>query len=721
MTALLLAVALATAAAPAPQPAATTTASPSSSTAKKPVTHEYQGVKVVDDYEWLENDADPQVKAWSEAQNAQARAWLDKIPGRDALQKRVDTLIRSTSESISDIVDRQGHILAVKFDPKKQQPFLIALPDVDHPEKARVVLDPNVLDPTGHTAIDFWVPSLDGSKVAVSLSKNGSEAGDLHVYAVATGKELDITVPHVNNGTAGGSVAWSGDGKGLWYTRYPRGTEHAAEDMGFYQQVWFHKLGAPSDKDTYELGKELPRIAEIALQSSEDGKFVLAEVKNGDGGEAEYFVKPAGAAWKQISKFEDQVQHGALGLDGAAYLLSRQGAPKGKLLRLDLKAPELAKATVVVPEDEGAIESFLPTAKTLYVVDLLGGPSRVRAFALKGGAAQPVAIPEVSTVGEIVRLSKGDVLLNVQTYTVPPAFYRLEAASGKLVKTALAVKSVADYSDCEVVRDFAVSKDGTKVPVNVIRRKGLKLDGKNPTLLYGYGGYGVSEVPGFSASRRAWIEAGGVYVDANLRGGGEYGDAWHKAGNLLNKQNVFDDFYAAAQYLQKQGYADKDHLVVLGGSNGGLLMGAELVQHPEMWKAVVSMVGIYDMLRVENTPNGGFNVTEYGTVKDPEQFKALYAYSPYHHVKDGQAYPATLFMTGANDPRVDPWHSRKMVARLQAANAAKTPLLLRTSTSSGHGIGSALDEIIAERVDMYGFLLAVLGIDFTPRAGQTTP
>jgi prolyl oligopeptidase len=706
MTALLLAVALATAAAPAPQPAATTTASPSSSTAKKPVTHEYQGVKVVDDYEWLENDADPQVKAWSEAQNAQARAWLDKIPGRDALQKRVDTLIRSTSESISDIVDRQGHILAVKFDPKKQQPFLIALPDVDHPEKARVVLDPNVLDPTGHTAIDFWVPSLDGSKVAVSLSKNGSEAGDLHVYAVATGKELDVTVPHVNNGTAGGSVAWSGDGKGLWYTRYPRGTEHAAEDMGFYQQVWFHKLGAPSDKDTYELGKELPRIAEIALQSSEDGKFVLAEVKTGDGGEAEYFVKPAGAAWKQISKFEDQVQHGALGLDGAAYLLSRQGAPKGKLLRLDLKAPELAKATVVVPEDEGAIESFLPTAKTLYVVDLLGGPSRVRAFALKGGAAQPVAIPEVSTVGEIVRLSKGDVLLNVQTYTVPPAFYRLEAASGKLVKTALAVKSVADYSDCEVVRDFAVSKDGTKVPVNVIRRKGLKLDGKNPTLLYGYGGYGVSEVPGFSASRRAWIEAGGVYVDANLRGGGEYGDAWHKAGNLLNKQNVFDDFYAAAQYLQKQGYADKDHLVVLGGSNGGLLMGAELVQHPEMWKAVVSMVGIYDMLRVENTPNGGFNVTEYGTVKDPEQFKALYAYSPYHHVKDGQAYPATLFMTGANDPRVDPWHSRKMVARLQAANAAKTPLLLRTSTSSGH---------------MYGFLLAVLGIDFTPRAGQTTP
>ncbi len=261
-----------------------------------------------------------------------------------------------------------------------------------------------------------------------------------------------------------------------------------------------------------------------------------------------------------------------------------------------------------------------------------------------------------------------------------------------------------------MVRDFATSKDGTKVPLNIIRKKGTRLDGKNPVMLYGYGGYGLSEVPGFSTGRRVWMDAGGVFVDANLRGGGEYGDEWHKAGNLTRKQNVFDDFYAVAQYLVEQKYTDNEHLVIFGGSNGGLLMGAELTQHPRMWKAVVSAVGIYDMLRVENTPNGAFNVTEFGTVKDPEQFKALYAYSPYHHVKKGESYPATLFMTGANDPRVDPWQSRKMTARLQAANAGKTPILLRTSTTSGHGIGSALDEVIEQRTDLYGFFFEVLGL-----------
>jgi prolyl oligopeptidase len=279
-----------------------------------------------------------------------------------------------------------------------------------------------------------------------------------------------------------------------------------------------------------------------------------------------------------------------------------------------------------------------------------------------------------------------------------------------VARTKLFITSIADYSDCEVVREFATSKDGTKVPLNIIRKKGTRLDGKNPVMLYGYGGYGLSEVPGFSTGRRVWMDAGGVFVDANLRGGGEYGDEWHKAGNLTRKQNVFDDFYAVAQYLVEQKYTDKEHLVIFGGSNGGLLMGAELTQHPRMWKAVVSAVGIYDMLRVENTPNGAFNVTEFGTVKDPEQFKALYAYSPYHHVKKGESYPATLFMTGANDPRVDPWQSRKMTARLQAANAGNTPILLRTSTTSGHGIGSALDEVIEQRTDLYGFFFKVLGL-----------
>ena len=680
--------------------------------AKRTVTREYHGVKVVDDYEWLEREDDPAVRAWSDAQNAAARAFLDHIPGRERLSQRIGQLVRSSGIRYFGVSEHRGVIVAGRSDPAKKQPEIVSLPSTDAPEAARIVLDPNALDPSGHTAIDFWSVSLDGRLVAVSLSKNGSEAGDLHLYEVATGREVDGVVPRVNNGTAGGSVAWNADGTGFWYTRYPRGAERPPEDAAFYQQIWFHKVGRPTEEDVYELGKELPRIAEIALESAQDGSFVLAQVKNGDGGEAGFWLRPARGRWLQLSRFEDGVVEGRLGRDGAAYLLSRAGAPKGKILRVDLASPALHRAKVVVPEGEGAILAFVPTAKALYVVDLLGGPGRIRMFPLGRGAPRDVRVPEVASVRQAEALQNGDVLFEVETYLRPPAFYRTDASGTGLVPTKLAMTSVADYSDCEVVRAYARSKDGTRVPVNVIRRKGIRLDGHNPTILYGYGGYGLSERPAFSTTRRAWMDVGGVYAVANIRGGGEYGDDWHRAGNLTRKQNVFDDFFAAAQLLTAEGYADKEHLAILGGSNGGLLMGAELTQHPASWKAVVSAVGIYDMLRVEGTPNGAFNVTEFGTVKDPEQFKALYAYSPYHHVVDGQAYAATLFLTGANDPRVDPWHSRKMVARLQAANSAKTPILLRTSSSSGHGMGSSLDEIIAERVDMYGFIMALMGIDY---------
>ena len=263
-----------------------------------------------------------------------------------------------------------------------------------------------------------------------------------------------------------------------------------------------------------------------------------------------------------------------------------------------------------------------------------------------------------------------------------------------------------------VVREFATSNDGTKIPVNIIRLKGTKLNGSNPVLLNGYGGFNVSISPGFSALRRVWIEQGGVFAIANIRGGGEFGEDWHRAGSLTNKQNCFDDFAAAMLYLVEAGYTNPQKLAITGGSNGGLLMGAMITQHPELFKATVSSVGIYDMLRNELTPNGNFNIPEYGTVKDTDQFRALYAYSPYHHVEAGVAYPAVLFMTGANDPRVDPMHSRKMTARLQAATTSNNPILLRTSSSTGHGIGTPLNERIKEDVDEFAFLFHELGIKY---------
>jgi prolyl oligopeptidase len=313
-------------------------------------------------------------------------------------------------------------------------------------------------------------------------------------------------------------------------------------------------------------------------------------------------------------------------------------------------------------------------------------------------------------VQQILHLEGDRILFRNITYIEPFVWMKYDAAAGQCQPTALAGAAPADFSDMEVVREFTTSRDGTKIPMNIIRRKGLKLDGDNPTLLYGYGGYSISLSPSFSIARRVWFDQGGVYVVANLRGGGEFGEEWHKAGNLTRKQNVFDDFAACAAYLVKAGYTRRDKLAVEGASNGGLLMGAFLTQHPDTVRAVVSHVGIYDSLRAELEPNGAFNVTEFGTVKDRNQFAALYAYSPYHNVVDGARYPAVLMLTGDHDGRVNPFHSRKMIARLQAANKSKYPILLRTTSSAGHGIGTALDVRIAEEADIYAFLFDQLGI-----------
>jgi prolyl oligopeptidase len=348
----------------------------------------------------------------------------------------------------------------------------------------------------------------------------------------------------------------------------------------------------------------------------------------------------------------------------------------------------------------------------VYASELVGGPSKLQAVDLKTREISDIALPPVSAVNGLVRGEHDEILADIASYVTPPAWYHVQPGHEPR-KTALVVTSAANYDDAEVKREFAVSKDGTKIPLNIIMRKGTKLDGSNPTILYGYGGYGVSMTPYFSSIRRIWLDHGGIYVVANIRGGGEYGEAWHTAGNLTHKQNVFDDFIASAEYLIAQHYTSTPHLAIMGGSNGGLLMGAVLTQRPDLFRAVSSSVGIYDMLRVELDPNGAFNTTEFGTVKDKAQFEALHAYSPYHHVKDGTDYPAVLMMTGDNDGRVNPAHSRKMIARLQAADPHGKPILLRTTAAAGHGIGTALDEVINEQTDNYAFLFHELGVDLT--------
>jgi prolyl oligopeptidase len=684
-------------------------------TAKRPVVNEYHGTKVTDDYQWLEKSDDPESLAWMKDQTKLARGVLDGLPSAAALRQRIGSLLKGQSSSYFYFIRRGATQFALKSDPPKEQPILVTLASVDDPGSAKVLLDPNVLDPSGKTTMDFYVPSLDGKKVAVSISKGGSESGDVHVYDVATGKELADVIPHVNGGTAGGSVVWNKDGSGFFYTRYPHAGEHAAEDLGFFQQVYFHKLGTPIEKDTYSLGKELPRIAEIALATTDDGKYTLAEVANGDGGEFAHYLFD-GKAWKQLTKFEDKVTSMTFGRDGRLYLLSKSGAPRGKILRLDPKKPDLARAELLVPESEATIRSMTLTATRLYVVDLLGGPSQIRLFDLKGKAEAAVPIPPISTVGQIARLGGDDVLIHISSYLAPSAWHRF-AGKGEVTKSKLFNTSPADFTGMEAVRETCVSKDGTKVPINILRKKGMTMDHSAPTLLYGYGGYDISLSPWFDPATLVWLEQGGVYAIANIRGGGEFGEAWHENGKLTKKQNVFDDFAACAAHLSSAGYTRPDRLAIQGGSNGGLLMGAMITQHPELFRAAHSAVGIYDMLRSELWPNGAFNIPEFGTVKDPAQFKALFDYSPYHHVKDGTAYPSVMFTTGLNDPRVDPGQSRKMAARLQAAGG-KNPTLLVVKMDAGHGVGGSLSDEINDSADTFAFFFKELGVEYKPVAGK---
>lgn len=682
-------------------------------TPKRPVADDYHGTKVTDDYRWLENGADPEVRRWSDAQNARARSVLDALPNRPAIQKRVTALLSWESPAYFALEERGGVLFALKQQPPREQPMLITLGSPFEAKSERVVLDPVAIDASGSTAIDFYVPSRDGRYVAVSLSKAGSEDGDVHVYEVATGKELagDV-VPRVNGGTAGGSVAWDADGTGFFYTRYPRGQERPAEDLPFFQQVWFHTLGAATASDTYAIGRDFPRIAEIQLQSSVDGRLTLATVALGDGGQFMHWLRGPAGTWNQLTRYEDGVTVARFGLDGGLYLLSKKDASRGKLLRVPLAEPSLAKATVISPEGEAVLEDVVPARSRIYLREQLGGLSRLRQLDLGGRPLGLVNILPVSSVAGVVRLGEGDdILFGNTSFVAPTAWYRLRADDGRPTKMALAQTSPWDFSRIEVVREEAVSKDGTHVPLSILRPQGIQFDGRNPTLLTGYGGFGIAISPFFSKAYAAWLEQGGVIAVANLRGGSEFGEAWHQAGALTHKQNVFDDFHACARLLVEKGYTRPEKLAIEGGSNGGLLMGAALTQHPDAFRAVVAHVGYFDSLRVEAAPNGVFNTTEYGTVKDAAQFRGLYAYSPYHHVKDGSQYPAVLFMTGANDPRVDPFHSRKMVARLQASGTAQ-PVLLRTSSGSGHGFGTALSERIAQTVDAYAFLFAQLGVRY---------
>ena len=681
-------------------------------TEEQPVIDEYYGIRVIDDYRWLEDQADPAVRQWTRIQNAHSREILDQFPSREAIHARIAQLYHETSTDYLGLRYQSGFLFGLKWQPPKQQRFLVLQRSPTDTSTESIVIDPNQLDPAGTTAIDWYVPSPDGKLVAVSLSRSGSEDGVLHVYESATGKELADQIPRVQYPTGGGSAAWSHDQSTIFYTRYPHTGERSDEDLNFFQQVYSHRLGESTAQDRYSIGRAFPRIAETKLSTTNDGNWLLATVANGDGGEFYHHLRNPEGSWAQISEFKDQATRAVLGKDEHLYILSRNGAPRGKILKLSLSSPILSSAQTIIHEQAQSIESFEVTESRIYTVQVDGGPSQIRAFDLEGQEQSGPRVEPVSSVEQIAGLAGDNTLFRSQSFTNPPAWYKYDPQSESTQKTPMFVTSPADFTDCEVRRVFALSKGGTKVPLNIILKKGTIPNGQNPALLTGYGGYGLSVLPNFRIRRRIFIDQGGVIAVANLRGGGEYGEDWHSAGKLTNKQNVFDDFIACANYLIDNKYTNPMKLAIEGGSNGGLLMGAVSTQRPDLFRAVVSHVGVYDMLRVELDPNGEFNTTEFGSVKDKQQFEAMYAYSPYHHVVEGSKYPAFLMLTGDNDHRVNPSHSRKMTARLQKASKSGRLVLLRTSSSSGHGVDTALDETIAQDTDVFAFVLNELGIGY---------
>lgn len=683
--------------------------------ARRPAVDVYHGVEVTDDYRWLEDGTSAEVKAWAQGQNRVTRAYLDTIPFAPRLREKIRGIVDQAAVSYDSLDEVKGRWFALKRDPAKQQPILVALDSLGEKRTETVLVDPARMDSRNLMTIDWFRVSPDARWIAVSMSKAGSESGDLHLFDAASGQAAGEMIERVNGGTAGGDMAWTPDSKGFYYTRYPRTGERAGADLNFYQQVWFHRLGSQVSEDRYETGKDAPRIAEFRVACASDGR-VLASMQNGDSGEFRHFLKPAGGEWREVARYADRLVQVVLAPEGDIVAISRKGAPRGKIVRFRTDASD---ARVVVPEGEGSLESnffgrspLAVASGRIYAVYQTGGPQELRVFSSDGKRLKgPEQLP-VSSVDGLTPTSSGGLVFSNTSYLTPRQWRQYSAKPGKTLTLPVSSKAGADFTDIEAVRETAVSRDGTKVPLTIFRRKGIKLDGSHPALLTGYGGFGVSLSPGYNPVQRVLFDQGFVFAIANLRGGGEFGEQWHEQGRLTHKQNVFDDFAAAMRHMVSAGYTAPGRLAIQGGSNGGLLMGAALTQHPELCRAVVARVGIYDMLRVELTPNGEFNTVEYGTVKEADQFRALYAYSPYHHVKNGVKYPAVLFMTGENDPRVDPMHSRKMTARLQAATQSGRPVFLRIDADSGHGAGTRLDSRIQELTDTFAFIMDQLGVAY---------
>ena len=696
------------------------------------VVEKIHGVGVRDPYRWLENGDSSEVKAWTEAQNKYLRGRLDAVPGRNWLEDRLWQW-QETGSLGAPVARGKGKHLRLFYtrrEGKQNQPVLYVREGQDRVGSRRaslgadhrgrvwepsqgshqddhLLIDVNGLAADGTQALDWWYPSEDGSLVAYGVSGSGDENSTLRVREVASGRDREDTIPRAR----ACSLAWLPSNDGFYYTRYPAQGEVPAGEEQYHRQVFFHQLGDDPAADARIFGEGLGLSSWPNVQLSPDGRWLGIEVSEGWSRSDLYLLDrrkdgppgPVVTGKNAIFSLADVLDH-------RIYVVSNEGAPRYQLFEVDPERPEREHWKLVIPEGEDTLESVTASNGKLVALFLEDASSRVRVFSHKGKLLSEIPLPTLGTVAAVHgRHDQRDVYFGFTSFLAPTKVMRHDVTSGK---TSLwqELKSPVDTAGFTVDQVRYPSKDGTSIPMFIVHKRDLVRDGKNPTLLYGYGGFNVNLTPGFAAWVGPFIERGGVYAVPNLRGGGEYGEAWHEAGMLERKQNVFDDFAAAAEYLIAEKITSADHLAISGRSNGGLLVAASVVQHPQLFKAAVAGVPLTDMVRYHRLQIARLWIPEYGTSENADQFGFLYAYSPYHHVKDGVAYPATLVFSAESDTRVDPMHARKLAARLQKATSGKAPILLRIEGKAGHGAGKPMAKIIAQYTDEFSFLFEQLGM-----------
>ena len=661
------------------------------------------GESIPDPYRWLEQGDDPRTQAWTASQNALTESLLAAVPARARLRARLDELLSIGALSTPEPV--AGRYFYQRRDGRQNQPVLYVREGRDGED--RVLIDPNHLDAQGTTALDWFYPSEDGRLLAYGLSENGSEQSLLHVLEVDSGAPLPDRIPR----TRSADLAWLPDGSGFYYTRYPAGGEVPEGEEHYHRSVFFHRLGTDSAGDPL-IFRPAEKEHWPGVGLSPDGRWLVIGVARTFDQTDLYLqdlvarTPPVPVAKDVPATFDGEVVRGRL------YLRTNLDAPTYRLYLVDPERPAREGwREIVPPRTDAVLDGFRITGSTLALSYLKRAASRLRLADLEGNGVREVALP---TIGSLFGLSgewDGDELYyGFTSYPVPPTVYRLALPAGT-TELWRRVDADLDPSRYEVRQVGYPSRDGTEVTMFVVHRTGLPRDGANPVYLSGYGGFNISMTPAFSRSLLLWLERGGVVAIPNIRGGGEYGEAWHQGGMLGHKQNSFDDFIAAAEWLMRERYTRPERLAAAGGSNGGLLMGAVLTQRPELFGAVVIQVPLLDMLRYHRFLIARLWIPEYGSAEDPEQFRWLRAYSPYHHVRDGVRYPAVLLATAESDTRVDPMHARKMAARLQAATSSDRPVLLRLEARAGHGAGKPLNKVLDELTDTWTFVFWQLGVE----------